>query len=73
MSTEVVVALIALLGVVVAGVPAALIERARKENAKDHDYVASVLDTIDDHLDDIENKVEDVADKLDAHVADHDD
>jgi hypothetical protein len=72
MSTEIVVALIALLGVVVAGVPAALIERARKQNAEDHDYVADVLDRLDDHLDEIEESVDRVADKLDDHVSGHD-
>ena len=70
MSTEIVVALIALLGVVVAGVPAALIERARKENARDHDYVADALERLDDHLDEIESSVDDVADAIRKHTDD---
>jgi hypothetical protein len=68
MNTEIVVALIALVGVVAAGVPAALIERARKENAADHDYVATVLERLDDHLDEIESSVDDVAEELRKHV-----
>jgi hypothetical protein len=70
MNTEIVVALIALVGVLVAGIPAALIERARKENAADHDFVATLLERIDDHLDEIESSVDDVADDLRKHVSD---
>lgn len=70
MNTEIVVALIALVGVLVAGIPAALIERARKENAADHDFVATLLERIDDHLDEIESSVDDVADDLRQHVSD---
>ena len=70
MNTEIVVALIALVGVLVAGIPAALIERARKENARDHDYVADVLERLDDHLDEIESSVDDVADEIRKHVSD---
>lgn len=70
MNTEIVVALIALVGVLVAGIPAALIERARKENAADHDFVATLLERMDDHLDEIESSVDDVADELRKHVSD---
>ena len=70
MNTEIVVALIALVGVLVAGIPAALIERARKENAADHDFVATLLERIDDHLDEIESSVDDVADDLRKHISD---
>ncbi len=70
MNTEIVVALIALVGVLVAGIPAALIERARKENAADHDFVATLLERMDDHLDEIEASVDDVADELRKHVSD---
>ena len=70
MNTEIVVALIALVGVLVAGIPAALIERARKENARDHDYVADVLERLDDHLDENESSVDDVADEIRKHVSD---
>ena len=70
MNTEIIVALIALVGVLVAGIPAALIERARKENAADHDFVATLLERMDDHLDEIEASVDDVADELRKHVSD---
>jgi len=61
MTTEVVVALIAGFAVVMAGVPSAFIERARRENADDHATVRRRLDRIDEHLDEIEDSVDDVA------------
>ena len=72
MSTEVVIALIAAIGVAVAGLPAALIERARRENSTDHALVRNRLDRIDEHLDDIEDAVDDVAETLVGHLDWHD-
>lgn len=57
MPTEIYVALISAAAIIVAaGLPAWLIERARKENSTDHAYVRKVLTRverkIDNHLED---------------------
>ena len=70
MSEAVLVAVIAAIGVAVAGVPAALIERARRENATDHAFVRHTLEAIDAHLDEIEDAVEDVSEALTHHIDD---
>jgi predicted lipid-binding transport protein (Tim44 family) len=70
MTEAVIVAVIAAVGVAVAGVPAALIERARRENATDHAYVRHTLEAIDAHLDEIEDAVEDVSEALTNHIDD---
>ena len=70
MSEGVLVAIIAAVGVMVAGLPAALIQQARRENSSDHAEVRHRLDRIDDHLDEIENAVDDVAETLVAHIDD---
>ena len=70
MTEAVLVAVIAAVGVAIAGVPAALIERARRENATDHAYVRHTLETIDAHLDEIEDAVEDVSEALINHIDD---
>ena len=62
MPTEIYVALISGLAIVAAAIlPAVLIERARKENADDHQYVRKILTRverkIDDHLEDHSNGV----------------
>ena len=72
MNTEVVVAVIAAIGVIAAGLPATLIERARRENSADHAFVRNRLERIDEHLDDIEDAVDDVAETLVAHLDWHD-
>ena len=68
MNETVVVALIAAIGVIVAGLPAALIERARKENTLDHAFVRHTLEHIDEHLNEIEDSVDDVAEALKEHL-----
>ena len=59
MPIEIIIALISAVAIIVAGLPAALIERARKENADDHAYVRKVLtrveNKLDDHLEDHAN------------------
>ena len=70
MNSEIVVALIASVAVVVAGVPAALIQRARAENRDDHARVSDILERIDDHLDEIEDAVDDVKQTLVEHIDD---
>ena len=72
MSTEVVIAIIAAIGVISAGLPATLIERARRENSTDHASVRRRLDRIDEHLDDVEDSVDDVAETLVGHLNWHD-
>lgn len=72
MSPEILIAVIAAIGVATAGLPAALIERARRENADDHATVRRRLDRIDEHLDEIEDSVDDVADSLVGHLEWHD-
>lgn len=70
MTEAVIVAAIGALAVITAGLPAALIERARKENADDHAFVRRRLDRIDEHLDEIEDAVDDVAETLTSHIDD---
>jgi len=70
MSEAVLIAIIGAVAVATAGLPAALIERARRENADDHAQVRRRLDRIDEHLDEIEDAVDDVAETLGAHIDD---
>lgn len=65
---EITLAVIAAFAVIMAGVPSALIERARRENADDHASVRRRLDRIDEHLDEIEDSVDDVATTLVDHL-----
>lgn len=65
---EITLAVIAAFAVIMAGVPSALIERARRENADDHATVRRRLDRIDEHLDEIEDSVDDVATTLVDHL-----
>ena len=60
MPTEIYVALISAIAIITAaGLPAWLVERARKENSQDHAYVRKVLTRverkIDNHLEDHRN------------------
>jgi hypothetical protein len=70
MTEAIVIAVIGAVAVVTAGLPATLIERARRENADDHAQVRRRLDRIDEHLDEIEDSVDDVAESLGAHIDD---
>lgn len=58
MPIEIIIALISAVAIIVAGLPAALIERARKENADDHAYVRKILTRVETKLD---NHLEDHA------------
>ena len=71
MNETILVAIIAAFGVIAAGLPAALIERARKENSQDHAKVNSALESIEEHLTEIEDSVDDVAEALREHTQDH--
>ena len=62
MPTEIYVALISAVAIITAaGLPAWLVERARRENAEDHAYVRKILTRverkIDNHLEDHDNGV----------------
>lgn len=70
MTEAVLIAVIGAFAVITAGLPATLIERARRENATDHAFVRRRLDRIDEHLDEIEDAVDDVAETLTAHLDD---
>lgn len=70
MTEGIVVAIIAAFGIIAAGLPAALIERARRENATDHAFVRRTLEAIDEHLDEIEDAVDDVSEALIRHMDD---
>jgi dsDNA-specific endonuclease/ATPase MutS2 len=72
MNETILVAIIAAFGVVAAGLPAALIERARRENSDDHAKVSATLDSIEEHLTEIEDSVDDVAEALRQHTEEHD-
>jgi dsDNA-specific endonuclease/ATPase MutS2 len=72
MNETILVAIIAAAGIIAAGLPAALIERARKENSDDHAKVSATLESIEEHLTEIEDSVDDVAEALREHTQDHD-
>ena len=67
MPTEIYVALISALAIIIAAaLPAMLIERARRENAEDHQYVRKILTRVERKID---NHLEDHADGLTRSIA----
>jgi hypothetical protein len=72
MNETIIIAIIAAFGVIAAGLPAALIQRARRENSDDHAKVRTSLEGIEEHLIEIEDSVDDVAEALRQHTDDHD-
>jgi gas vesicle protein len=68
MSETIIVAVIAAIGVVAAGLPATLIERARRENATDHAFVRHTLEAIDEHISEVEDSVDDMIEALKDHM-----
>jgi len=70
MSETVIVAIIAAVGVIAAGLPATLIERARRENATDHAFVRHTLEAIDEHLNEIEDSLDEATEALIQHIDD---
>jgi hypothetical protein len=68
MNETIIVAIIAAIGVVAAGLPAALIERARRENATDHAFVRHTLEAIDEHISEVEDSVDDMIEALKDHI-----
>ena len=67
MPTEIYVALISAVAIITAaGLPAWLVERARRENAEDHQYVRKILTRVERKID---NHLEDHADGLTRSIA----
>lgn len=62
--------IVALIGVV-GSVLVVLVEKGRKENARDHGVVAEKLEIIKGALDDIDSDVAHIESKLDNHLNDH--
>jgi len=62
--------IVALIGVV-GSVLVVLVERGRKENARDHGIVADKLEMIKYALEDIDSDVAHIENKIDNHLDDH--
>lgn len=62
--------IVALIGVV-GSILAILVEKGRKENARDHGIVADKLEIIKGALEDIDSDVAHIESKLDNHLSDH--
>ena len=71
MSDAVIVAIIGVLGTLCAGIPALLIERARRENNNDHALVQMRLSRIMSAIKDLSDKVSKVDGRLEGHLKDH--
>ena len=71
MSDAVIVAIIGVLGTLCAGIPALLIERARRENNNDHALVQMRLSRIMGAIKDLSDKVSKVDGRLEGHLKDH--
>ena len=53
------------------GVLMLLIEKCRRENVRDHGYVAQKLDDLKEDIKDIDEDVSNIEAKLDTHIRDH--
>ena len=62
--------IVALIGVV-GSVLVVLVEKGRKENARDHGIVADKLEIIRGAIEDIDSDVAHIESKLDNHLSDH--
>jgi len=62
--------IVALIGVV-GTILAIMVEKGRKENARDHGVVANKLETITHVLENIDEDVAHIESKLDDHLSDH--
>ena len=71
MSDAVIVAIIGVIGTLFAGIPALLIERARRENNNDHALVQMRLSRIMSAIKDLSDKVSKVDGRLEGHLKDH--
>jgi hypothetical protein len=73
MNDVVLVALIGAFGTVAAGLPAVLIERARRENNDDHATVRKKLSEVRLSVEKVSTKISSVDGKLEEHLNDHKD
>lgn len=73
MSDVVVVALIGAFGTIAAGLPAVLIERARRENSDDHATVRRRLSELRLGIEKVSTKIDSVDGKLEEHLDSHKD
>ena len=71
MNDAIVIALIGLLGTIVAGIPAILIQRARQENNFDHAIVQNRLKGLFNAVGEVSEQVEKIDGKLEEHLKDH--
>ena len=71
MNDAIVIALIGLLGTIVAGIPAILIQRARQENNFDHAIVQNRLKGLFNAVGEVSEQVEKIDEKLEEHLKDH--
>jgi len=67
METEIVVAIITIIG----GIMVALIQQSRKENKIDHNVVAAMIKDVHKDVVKVEDKLEHVEVKLDDHIKEH--
>lgn len=73
MNDVVLVALIGAFGTIAAGLPAVLIERARRENSDDHATVRTKLGELRLSIEKVSTKIGSVDGKLEKHLNDHSD
>ena len=71
MNDAIVIALIGLVGTIVAGIPAILIQRARQENNFDHAIVQNRLKGLFNAVGEVSEQIEKIDDKLEEHLKDH--
>jgi hypothetical protein len=71
MSDVVLVALIGAFGTIAAGLPAVLIERARRENSDDHATVRKKLSELRLSIEKVSTKIGSVDGKLEEHLNNH--
>ena len=71
MNDAIVISLIGLVGTIVAGIPAILIQRARQENNFDHAIVQNRLKGLFNAVGEVSEQIEKIDDKLEEHLKDH--
>jgi hypothetical protein len=71
LNDAIIIAIIGLVGTIVAGIPAVLIQRAREENNFDHAIVQNRLKGLLNAVGEVSEQVEKIDDKLEEHLKDH--
>ena len=71
LNDAIIIALIGLIGTIVAGIPAVLIQRDREENNFDHAIVQNRLKGLLNAVGEVSEQVEKIDDKLEEHLKDH--